>query len=206
MRIYKIFLLILIPLIIFSGCTTIPKSFSDDFSEYKVGQKAPFGDWKLKQGEFIIVAILSKDKKNINKVAEAINHGVIYVDMNFSNFLYSVDIKRKEINDEPRIYFGLKNNANEGYFIKLERNDMGYSLYKFNGTKEVLLNRSYSAAPAGTDFYRYQIIVKKNTIKFFAGGQLYLTYTDKSVKSIVGGIGIGYGNGYYDNVRVEPLS
>ncbi|WP_456419775.1 family 16 glycoside hydrolase [Methanocaldococcus infernus] len=200
------FLVVVLTLVILSGCTVAPKSFQDNFEEYNIGQKAPFGKWKLKQGEFVITAILSEDKKNLNKVAESINHGVIYVDENFSNFMYSVDIKRKEPSDQPRIYFGLQNNANSGYYIVLERNDMGYSLYKFNGSKVKLLNRSYSAAPAGTDFYRYQVVVKGNLIKFFAGGQLYITYRDNSTKAIVGGIGIGYGNGYYDNVRVEVIS
>jgi len=188
------------------GCFEIvPKSFYDDFSSYEVGDKAPFGEWKVKEGGFKIDSIMSEDKKTINNVAVPINSGIIYIDKNYTDFKFTVDIKRLEESDSPKIYFRLINNAQAGYYIEIEGYDRGYTLYKFNGTKVEKLAESYSAAPAGTDFYRYEVIAKDNKIIFLAGGQKYIEYTDNNTPILKGGVGIGGGRAYYDNVRVEPI-
>ncbi|WP_048056426.1 family 16 glycoside hydrolase [Methanocaldococcus fervens] len=188
------------------GCFEVgPKQFYDDFSSYTMGEKAPFGEWKVKEGGFKIEGIMSEDKKSINNVAVPINNGIIYIDKNYTNFELIVDIKRFEDKDNPKIYFRLVNNAQAGYFIEIERYDRGYALYKFNGSKVEKLAESYSAAPAGTDFYRYKVIAKDNKIVFLVGGQKYIEYTDNNNPILKGGIGIGGGRAYYDNVRVTPL-
>ncbi|AIJ06125.1 hypothetical protein JH146_1283 [Methanocaldococcus bathoardescens] len=208
MNLKKITVALMIPILYLGLCgcfEIVPKSFYDDFSSYSVGEKAPFGEWKVKKGGFKIEAVMSEDKKSINNVAVPINNGIIYIDKNYTNFKLIVDIKRLEEGDNPKIYFRLINNAQAGYYIEIKGYDMGYALYKFNGTKVEKLAESYSAAPAGTDFYRYEVIAKDNKIIFLAGGQKYIEYTDNNTPILKGGIGIGGGKAYYDNVRVEPI-
>ncbi|CAB3287389.1 conserved protein of unknown function [Methanocaldococcus lauensis] len=204
-----IIFIFLIPIILIGLCgcfEIVPKEFYDDFSSYYDGEKAPFGEWKVKEGGFKIVSILSEDKKTINNVAVPIDNGIIYIDKNYTDFKFYVDIKRLKDSDTPKIYFRLMNNANTGYYIEIEGYDIGYKLYKFNGTKVELLDESYYAAPAGTDFYRYEVIAIGNKIIFLAGGQKYIEYVDNDSPILKGGIGIGGGEAYYDNVRVVPIN
>ncbi|XRO77040.1 family 16 glycoside hydrolase [Methanocaldococcus sp. 10A] len=208
MNLKKLTVALIIPIVYIGLCgcfEIVPKEFYDDFSSYSIGEKAPFGEWKVKEGGFKIDSIMSEDKKTLNNVAVPINNGIIYIDKNYTNFKFIVDIKRFEDSDTPKIYFRLINNAQAGYYIELEGYDRGYILYKFNGTKVEKLAESYDAAPAGTDFYRYTVIAKDNKIIFLAGGQKYIEYTDNNTPILKGGIGIGGGRAYYDNVRVVPI-
>ncbi len=190
-----------------SGCINIqfmPPPLNDDFSSYNLGEKAPFGPWKVKgNGTFTITPIFSEDNKVMNKVVEAEGDGIMYVDRNYTNFVYYIDIKRKKLIDSPKIYFRLNGDATAGYCIVVEPFDRGYKLYKFNGTKWVLLNQTYNAAPAEVSFFRYMVIANGNKITFKVNAYTYITYIDKN-PILEGGIGFG-GQGYFDNVRVEPL-
>ncbi|ACX72271.1 conserved hypothetical protein [Methanocaldococcus vulcanius M7] len=204
----KLISLLIIPMLYVGicGCLNIvPKSFYDDFSSYPIGKKAPFGEWKVKEGGFKIEAILSEDKKTLNKVAVPIDNGIIYIDKNYTDFKFLVDIKRMDISASPKIYFRLTDHANAGYFIEIEGYDRGYILYKFNGTRVIKLAESYDSAPAGTDFYRYEVVAKGNRIVFLAGGVEYIDYTDNNSPILKGGIGIGGGRAYFDNVKVIPI-
>ncbi|MEO2118027.1 MAG: hypothetical protein ABGW92_06495, partial [Methanocaldococcus sp.] len=97
MNLKKLAVILIIPIVYLGLCgcfEIVPKSFYDDFSSYEVGEKAPFGEWKVKEGGFKIDSIMSEDKKSINNVAVPINNGIIYIDKNYTDFKFTVDIKR----------------------------------------------------------------------------------------------------------------
>ncbi|WP_423792018.1 hypothetical protein ACPB8Q_04615 [Methanocaldococcus indicus] len=186
--------------------------FYDDFSEYQLGQTAPFGEWKVKNGTFIItlppalnlgVGGANQNPGN-NKVVQCVKDGIMYLDINYTDFVYSIDVLVPKDMDKARIYFRLQDNATVGYYILINPNINGYVLYKFNHTKVEKLAQSLTAATTlGPMFLRYTIIANKGKIILKVQGQKYLEYNDTH-PILYGGIGFGGKGCYFDNVHVIP--
>ncbi len=207
----KIFVILLPILIIFAGCFSKGVGeFYDDFSEYPVGSQAPFGDWKVKNGTFIITYPPTvnipgtQGGSSNNKVVQCLKDGILYIDMNYTNFVYTIDVLVPNDLDSAKIYFRLQDNATRGYYIYIEPFSRGYELCEFDKNHVKKLAESYDAATSyGNMFLRYKIVVTNNSVDLYVQDQKYLEYNGTlSIKW--GGVGFGGKGCYFDNVHVLP--
>ena len=212
MKALRIFLPVVFTAIIISGCATrqitkksaysLSEVFSDDFSSYGIGLKAPFGEWKIKNpGSYFIESTIQPDG-TIGNVLKTDNNAIIFIPGDWKDYFFEV----KTRDGEPGVFFRLTNNGNEGYYITKGLGYMtGIRLYKFAGNTKQMIAESKGFEVKG--WWDVKIEVIGNTIVVYANGKKYMDIKDNDPKLSFGGVGLGsiYGGVLFDNVRVKTI-
>ena len=185
-----------------SGCVNRgSESFYDDFSNYKLGDTAPFGHWKAKGDSAHIEESIQSDGTT-GKVVKIERNDLIYLTKSWRDYVFEVDWK----DSEPRVYFRLSNDASRGYYVT---KGLGYNtpvkLYKFDGSSEEKIAESQGYDIAGGSWSHWKINVTGYSIKVYLNDVELIDVTDNDPNLLFGGIGIGsnYGGVYFDNVKVD---
>ncbi len=175
--------------------------FYEDFSNYGLGDTAPFGSWKAKGNSIHIEEGIQPDGTT-GKIVKIERGDLIYLNKNWRNYILEVDWR----DSEPRVYFRLSNDANRGYYIT---KGLGYNtpveLYKFDGSSTQKIAESQGYDITGGSWGHWKIKVSENSIIVYLNDVELINTTDNDPNLVSGGIGIGsnYGGVYFDNVKIN---